>query len=1264
MAISEDLIDFDIIETHKENIQSLPGGRSAKALASTFSPLPLSSKPPSRDDTRNLNDAIRQDYESELMAIADSDDPLDIYDRYVKWTLNAYPSAQATPESQLRPLLERATKAFQTVTHYKNDPRYLKLWLNYIRFFSDAPRETFAYLARHNIGEGLALFYEEFAAWLEGAERWTQAHEVYKLGIDREARPTERLARKFGEFQHRFENRTQNSDEPSSPALPTVRPALVAKVDPFALSTPRPTDVQAPRPSRIGGSSTSRGGKQKLAIFSDADLPPSSSKGAFVETGKGWDSIGSISERKKENTIEARPWAGETLKGGKKASGAPKMAVFKDEVSEPPVPLASSDNAQKPIEIQATNIAAQQQSVNPRTGKIERVFANLEAVYPNPQDPTEEYSFEELRARSRGWIDRNWALERKQEIDKKLANIDEEIKPGLSETQQFNVISVENSQSETVSQSLSEQIVKPIPIEDLTQGTRARKSRRTKVMEVKGETQTIKTNLESPTGPKLKRKNSAEPTMTLHTKAATDDILDIFNQPLRNVGPISSQPDSAGESEFEEDDYTSAGESTGTGAISGASDFGDDVVNVEGAVDREESACQSASPWSEFTASKHVPHMEDDDDLADDENGAATENHDFVVLEDAHPAAGDSQIVLVTPIETEPLDRFERPRFVPIPPEDYEPPIGPYRDPSQVAQNRLPFMTPIVEKTESSMGALTVRDEKDYFNSKTPSRQHGDGSRTCDPEEDLLCSPFQEIINNVRGERVNPQSPVKRKVEKKTSKPPVKQRSKEPVIKDTRCNPLDDSIRTAILQNLEPEFASSAGYHDHRPQACHKAPELRKFVKALAKTAKGSSDKTTTSVSIPPTLRFPKDGVKSYTIKRELGKGAFAPVYLAHLPNNDEGDDEGDDEGNAERQDLSRSLTSSSSPATMNQPTDLVAIKCEDPPTPWEFYIMSTIHARLDSSSRASSSILLPYEMHLFADEGYLVEQYLDQGTLLDLVNTAKADSPSGVLDEPISMFFTVELLRTLEALHTIGILHGDLKADNCLVRLHSTTDGDGRDTWDSSYHRDGTHGWSSKGLCLIDFGRGIDMRQFGPETQFIADWKTSKADCAEMREMRPWTYQVDYWGAAGVVHSLLFGKYIEDVAVIEAAPTAKKQSSSSFNRADKENLGGGDDDGGEAFEVDNNDHTIAIKAAREKRWRIKEPLKRYWQTELWGNLFDLLLNPTRYVDSEEGRKMPVMNSLRGCRVGMEGWLEAESGRRGLRSGLRRLEERIRERRK
>lgn len=335
MPASGDLIDFDVIEGHKENIQSLPGGRSAKKLADLYSPSPLHKlSTPTPSDAKSVNDCIRAEYEAEVQNISESDDPLDVFDRYVRWTLDAYPSAQATPQSQLHTLLERATKTLISSAQYKNDPRYLKLWLYYIQFFSDAPRETYMFLSRHGIGESLALFYEEYAAWLEVAGRWGQAGEVYKLGIEREARPVQRLLRKFKEYEQRLAEQPDAAAEPSSPALPTLRPALAAKMDPFGAAS-LPTDPQAPRPgSGIGGGASSKPAKSKLAIFSDADAKPAplSSRG---ESSKGWDTIGSLADRKKENTMEPKPWVGETLKAGGKKSAVPKLVVFRDPVSTP-----------------------------------------------------------------------------------------------------------------------------------------------------------------------------------------------------------------------------------------------------------------------------------------------------------------------------------------------------------------------------------------------------------------------------------------------------------------------------------------------------------------------------------------------------------------------------------------------------------------------------------------------------------------------------------------------------------------------------------------------------------------------------------------------------------------------------------------------------------------------------------------------------------------------------------------------------------------
>lgn len=45
---------------------------------------------------------------------------------------------------------------------------------------------------------------------------------------------------------------------------------------------------------------------------------------------------------------------------------------------------------------------------NPANGKQERVFVDLQAVYPSPEEPGTELSFEEVWAANRGWLSRTW----------------------------------------------------------------------------------------------------------------------------------------------------------------------------------------------------------------------------------------------------------------------------------------------------------------------------------------------------------------------------------------------------------------------------------------------------------------------------------------------------------------------------------------------------------------------------------------------------------------------------------------------------------------------------------------------------------------------------------------------------------------------------------------------------------------------------------------------------------------------------------------
>ena len=126
---------------------------------------------------------------------------------------------------------------------------------------------------------------------------------------------------------------------------------------------------------------------------------------------------------------------------------------------------------------------------NAKTGKIERVFVDLNAVYPNDDDPNEEMSFEELRAQSRGWLSMEWKSEsmKSSVVDPGMNVMSQEAlsqAPERNPEQNFDLsIPYDHSDSQKIA------------FNDIGKEPRAREAkngrpRKMKIMEVKGETQT------------------------------------------------------------------------------------------------------------------------------------------------------------------------------------------------------------------------------------------------------------------------------------------------------------------------------------------------------------------------------------------------------------------------------------------------------------------------------------------------------------------------------------------------------------------------------------------------------------------------------------------------------------------------------------------------------------------------------------------------------------------------------------------------------
>ncbi|KAJ1331221.1 checkpoint serine/threonine-protein kinase [Microdochium nivale] len=717
----------------------------------------------------------------------------------------------------------------------------------------------------------------------------------------------------------------------------------------------------------------------------------------------------------------------------------------------------------------------------------------------------------------------------------------------------------------------------------------------------------FKVKLDSPTKPKPKKKSHtlSEPTMTMHTKAATDDIYDIFNAPLK---PSKLAGEESDEDEYMSDgDYTSGAESTVTTRQVDMTegDLGDiDAENghneeeEEEQEDDEDEAADNktvASDWSDFTR-EHIAYGKSDGEAgsgAGDDTMSSQNLHQQEYTVDAD-VTGHSDGNYELPYDQE----DPRTLFMPVPPEDYVAPTRPYRDPAEIANNRLPFMTPITERTEMSVGFTDARSN--YY--KTPSKNHSLGTTTEEDEDEdedyePLSSPIREIVEDKR-------SPVKiAQPQLHKTKQPLGQSvtvPKGPIIKDLQCNPVDPNTIAEILSKIQPPLVSYPGFYDHRHERFDRGAEIRRFAKAQTKALK-TGDRTS-GVTSPIQLEFP-ELTTDYTVRRQLGEGAFAPIYLV----------ENSQPETIETDENTPIIAMGKGAFATSERASLEALKMEEPPSAWEFHMMRLAASRLGPNHRATASVSAAHELHLYQDDGYLFLPYHPYGTLLDVVNMFRKEQ-SGVLDEPIAMFFAIEMMRTVEALHSKQLMHGDLKADNCLLRLDALPES--VEALTSQWHADGSGGWGSRGVVLIDFGRGIDMRAFDPEVQFIADWQVSPQDCAEIRDGRPWTWQLDYHGLAGVIHTLLFGKYIETV------------------RADSGGLG------------------------TARRYKIREPLKRYWQTDIWNDCFDVLLNPaSRAAEDGVDGAMPVTRGLRRVREGMEHWLEANCERGvGLKTLMGRVE--------
>ncbi len=275
--------------------------------------------------------------------------------RFIKWAENTFPSGGR--ETEVLPLLERCTRELQEVPRYKDDARYLRVWVKYADCCKD-PHDIFKFLEANDIGQRHALFYEAYAAFLEIRGAYARAHEVYDRGVMMRAQPRERLKDKLAQFQHRMMRRKQRELEEGTGGDDAEEDPGDGRERRFGTrpggGSRRAVDAENRGGSaRAGGGAavgTSRArGMRGIASAAAAATPSGNAHGGGLEvycdeaSGPApapapapWRSLPKYKETRKENSRAATTWNGQGLqqkrsRGHDAPAPAATLEVYEDE---------------------------------------------------------------------------------------------------------------------------------------------------------------------------------------------------------------------------------------------------------------------------------------------------------------------------------------------------------------------------------------------------------------------------------------------------------------------------------------------------------------------------------------------------------------------------------------------------------------------------------------------------------------------------------------------------------------------------------------------------------------------------------------------------------------------------------------------------------------------------------------------------------------------------------------------------------------------
>ncbi|XP_008237891.1 PREDICTED: mitotic spindle checkpoint protein BUBR1 isoform X1 [Prunus mume] len=314
-------------ELFKENVRPLKRGRKIAIFLKAHNDNDI--KKSLFDQRRRLIQAI-DEYKGE--------DPLHPWLECIKWVQEAFPPGGDC--SGLVVMYEQCVRTFWHSDRYKDDLRYLKVWLEYAENCADA-QVIYSFLDANEIGKTHSVFYTSYALVMESKNKMKAANEIFNLGISRNALPIEKLKDAYRKFIARSMSRPKASEEDSTEKRLPIRS--------FGTVLSRGENrTQTLDSSDLSRKDSKAKGDRVLApininIYKDsnsADIGSHHHPDVSKPNVNSWHSLGPRAERNKENNAIPTKWRSYKIPqrpgsrtGGAGASSA-CIEVFVDEECE------------------------------------------------------------------------------------------------------------------------------------------------------------------------------------------------------------------------------------------------------------------------------------------------------------------------------------------------------------------------------------------------------------------------------------------------------------------------------------------------------------------------------------------------------------------------------------------------------------------------------------------------------------------------------------------------------------------------------------------------------------------------------------------------------------------------------------------------------------------------------------------------------------------------------------------------------------------